>query len=330
MKHVQFGTYGGPEVLDVVEGPIPEPGPGQICIRAEAIGVGIPDILMRTGNYAWIPPLPVVPGNELAGTVSAVGEGVTTLLVGQRVYVNARELSQRGGCYAQYMVVPAEAVFALPDSLKAEHAVALGNYQLAWLLLNIAATPKSGDDILVHAAAGGVGSALVQMACAKGLNVSGVAGSEEKAHYVAELGADTVIDRSRDSISERLMQRTDGTGANYIYDAVGGEDFAENFERLAPLGTLVMFGHIAGWPDPAILDPMRERFGASLGFRLFSIHVLDDMPDIRCHAMEEAIKVMASGAALPRIHTRMPLAKAADAHRLLESGDVIGKVVLTT
>lgn len=328
MKRVQFGTYGGPEVLEIVEGPIAEPGPGEICIRAEAIGVGVPDILMRTGNYAWIPPLPVVPGNELAGTVSAVGAGVETLSVGQRVYVNARELSQRGGCYAEYVVVPAISVFALPDSLKAEHAVALGNYQLAWLLLNIAATPKAGDDLLVHAAAGGVGSALVQMAGAKGLNVSGVAGSEEKTRYVAELGADTVIDRSRESISERLMQRTDGAGANYVYDAVGGPDFAENFARLAPLGTLVMFGHIAGWPDPSILDPMRERFGASLGFRLFSIHVLDDMPDIRRHAMEEAIKVMASGAALPRIHTRMPLADAADAHRMLESGDVIGKVVL--
>lgn len=328
MKSVQFGVYGGPEVLDVVEGPIPEPGPDQVCVRAEAIGVGIPDILMRTGNYAWIPPLPVVPGNELAGTISAVGAGVEFPSVGQRVYVNARELSQRGGCYAEYVVVPAASVFALPDSLKSEHAVTLGNYQLAWLLLNIAATPRAGEDILVHAAAGGVGSALVQMACAMGLNVSGVAGSEEKARYVAELGADTVIDRSRESISECLMQRTNGAGANFIYDAVGGENFAENFERLALLGTLVMFGHIAGWPDPAILGPMRERFGASLGFRLFSIHVLDDMPDIRRHAMDEAIKVMASGAALPRIHMRMPLAEAADAHRLLESGGVIGKLVL--
>lgn len=329
MKSIKFGTYGGPEVLEIIDGPVPKPGPGEVCVRAEAIGVGVPDILMRTGNYAWIPPLPVVPGNELAGTISAIGPGVENPSVGQRVYVNARELPQRGGCYAEYIVVPAAAVFALPDSLKAEHAVSLGNYQLAWLLLNIAANPNAGDNLLVHAAAGGVGSALVQMACAKGLKVSGVAGSDEKTRYVAELGANTVIDRSRESISERVMQRTDGKGVNYIYDAVGGEFFADNFERLAPLGTLVMFGHIAGWPDPAILDPMRERFGASLGFRLFSIHVLDEMPDIRRHAMEEAIKVMASGAALPRIHTQMPLAEAADAHRLLESGDVIGKVVLT-
>jgi len=330
MKRVQFAAYGGPDVLDVVEGPVPEPGPGEVCVQAEAIGVGVPDMLMRAGNYAWIPPLPVVLGNELAGTVSAVGPDVETPSVGQRVYVNARELSQRGGCYAEYMVVPATAVFALPDSVKAEHAVALGNYQLAWLLLNIAAEPKAGDDLLVHAAAGGVGSALVQMARAKSLNVIGVAGSQEKAGYVAGLGAGTVIDRSRESISEIVMQQTDGVGANYIYDAVGGKEFSDNFARLAPLGTLVMFGYIAGWPDPAILDPMRERFGASLGFRLFSIHVLDDMPELRRHSMEEAIKVMASGAALPRIHTRMPLADAADAHRLLESGDVIGKVVLTT
>jgi len=181
MKSVLFRDYGGPEVLEIVDGPVPEPGPGEICVRAEAIGVGVPDMLMRSGNYAWIPPLPVVPGNELAGTVAAVGSGVDASEVGQRVYVNARDLSQRGGCYVEYMLVPASSVFALPDSLSAEHAVALGNYQLAWLLLNIAATPKAGEDVLVHAAAGGVGSALVQMACAKDLRVCGVAGSADKA-----------------------------------------------------------------------------------------------------------------------------------------------------
>lgn len=328
MKSVLFRDYGGPEVLEIVDGPVPEPGPGEICVRAEAIGVGVPDMLMRSGNYAWIPPLPVVPGNELAGTVAAVGSGVDASEVGQRVYVNARDLSQRGGCYAEYMLVPASSVFALPDSLSAEHAVALGNYQLAWLLLNIAATPKAGEDVLVHAAAGGVGSALVQMACAKDLRVCGVAGSADKAGYVAGLGAETVIERSRDSISERVMQSTDGAGVRTIYDAVGGEDFANNFKMLAPLGTLVMFGYIAGWPDPAILNSMRERFGASLGFRLFSIHVLDEMPELRRKAMEEAIKVMAAGLALPRIHTQMPLEEAAEAHRLLESGAVIGKIVL--
>ncbi|MDE0779945.1 MAG: zinc-dependent alcohol dehydrogenase family protein [Alphaproteobacteria bacterium] len=328
MKSVLFRSYGGPEVLEVVEAGVPVPGPGEVCVRAEAIGVGVPDMLMRSGNYAWIPPLPVVPGNELAGIVSAVGPGVEMPSVGQRVYVNARELSQRGGCYAEYMVVPAASVFRLPDTLKAEHAVALGNYQLAWLLLNIAATPKTGDNVLVHAAAGGVGSVLVQMACAQGMNVCGVAGSEGKARYVATLGADAVIDRSQESISERVKQHTDGAGVKFIYDAVGGKDFVLNFDRLTPLGILVMFGYIAGWPDPAILDSMRERFGASLGFRLFSIHVLDDMPELRRRAMEEAIKVMASGAALPRIHTQMPLESAADAHRLLESGEVTGKIVL--
>lgn len=330
MKRIQFGAYGGPEVLEIVESPEPQPGPGEICVRAEAIGVGVPDMLMRAGNYDWIPPLPVVPGNELAGVVAAVGPDVEAPAIGDRVYVNSRELPQRGGCYTEYMIVPAAAVFALPDSLKSEHAVALGNYQLSWLLLNIAATPAAGEKVLVHAAAGGVGSSLVQMACAADLHVCGVAGTEEKARYVADLGAEAVIDRSRESISERTLAWTNKAGANYIYDSVGGAEFGQNFDILAPLGTLVMFGYIAGWPDPAILDPMRARLGASLGFRLFSIHVLDDMPDLRRKAMEEAIKVMASGAALPRIHTTMPLSDAADAHRMLESGSVTGKIVLTT
>lgn len=329
MKTIQFDEYGGPEVLTLVEGPEPVPGPGEVCVRAEAIGVGVPDMLMRAGNYAWIPPLPVIPGNEMAGVVAAVGPDVDAPAVGERVYINSRELSQRGGCYTEFMIVPAAAVFALPDSLSSEHAVALGNYQLSWLLLNIAATPRAGDKVLVHAAAGGVGSALVQMARAAGLHVCGVVGSGEKAQYVTELGAEAVVDRSRGAISDRVMTWTEEAGADYIYDSVGGAEFAKNFDILAPLGTLVMFGYIAGWPDPAILDPMRERFGASLGFRLFSIHVLDNMPELRRKAMEEAIKVMASGAALPRIHSRMPLADAAEAHRLLESGAVTGKIVLT-
>jgi len=145
---------------------------------------------------------------------------------------------------------------------------------------------------------------------------------------VRELGADTAIDRSGEDISERVATLTSGAGVNGIYDAVGGDGFGENFAMLAPMGTVVMFGQIAGAPDPDVLNPMRAQFGHSVALRLFSIHVLDDQPDIRRGAMEQAIAALAAGEIAPRIHARLPLAEAAEAHRLLESGAVNGKVVL--
>ncbi len=328
MKIVQFREFGGAEVLETVDVPEPVPAEGEILVRAEAIGVGVPDILMRRGTYNWIPPLPVIPGNELAGTVEAVGSGSGAVKPGDRVYVNSRELPQRGGGYAEKMVVPAAAAFAMPDAVAAEQAVALGNYQLAWLLLNFASSPAAGDMALVHAAAGGAGSALVQMAKRQDLTVYGVAGSPEKVRYVEAMGVDAAIDRSTDDIGKRIAALTDGAGVNFIYDAVGGKGFARNFDMLSPMGMVVMFGQIAGAPDPDILPPMLAHMGDCVALRVFSIHVLDDKPDIRRNAMEQVMAALAAGEIAPRIHARLPLAEAAEAHRLLESGGVTGKVVL--
>lgn len=281
MKVVRFHEFGGPEVLKVEDVPDPVPGPGEIRVRAETIGVGVPDILMRRGNYEWIPPLPVIPGNEIAGTVDAVGDGVEAIAAGDRVYVNSRELPQRGGGYAEAMVVPAGAVFAMPDNVDAAQAVALGNYQLAWLLLNYASAPRAGDRILVHAAAGGVGSALVQVAKSMGLNVIGIAGSQAKADYVTQQGADAVIDRNAEDVGARVATLTDGDGVDVIYDSVAGPGLSNDFPMLAAMGTVVMFGYLGGDPDPDLFGHMRAKFGDSIAFRLFSIHVLDDKPAIR-------------------------------------------------
>lgn len=328
MKVVQFGRYGGPEVLELVERPMPVPAAGEIVIRTEAIGVGVPDMLMRMGNYNWIPPLPVVPGNELAGSVAAIGRGVTAVREGDRVYLNSRELPQRGGCYAEAIAVPASSVFVVPQGVDFAQVVTLGNYQLAHLLLTYASAPRDGDAVLVHAAAGGAGSALVQMAKAMGLTVYGVAGTAEKAAYVRALGADAAIERAREDIAGRVADLTGGRGVAAVYDAVGGPGFTKNFDMLAPMGLLVMFGHIAGWPDPDFLTPMRGHFGHSLGVRLFSIHVVDDRPDIRRAAMEAAMGALAAGRISPRIHARLKLEDAVKAHEMLHAGEVTGKIVL--
>lgn len=315
-------------MLRVEEVAEPEPGPGEVRVRAQAIGVGVPDILMRRGTYNWIPPFPFAPGNELAGTVDAVGDRVTRLKASDRVFVSSRELTRRGGGYSQAMVVPDEAPFVLPDTVSAEAAVSLGNYQLGVLLLTYAAAPQAGQTLLVHAAAGGAGSALVQLAKRQGLTVYGIAGGPDKARYVGELGADAVIDRNQEDIGERVATLTSGGGVDFIYDSVAGPDFAKDFAMLAAMGTVVMFGFIGGEPDPAIYPAMRAAIGRSVGLRLFSIHVLDDRPDIRRAAMDEAIAALAAGEVTPRIHSRLKLDEAADAHRLIESGSVTGKVVL--
>jgi NADPH2:quinone reductase len=204
MKIVRFYEYGGPEVLKIEEVPEPIPGPGEVRVRAEAIGVGAPDVLVRTNTDVKLWPLPMIPGNDLAGRIDAVGSGVTRFKVGNRVYVTSRELPERGGGYAEARVVPADAPFPLPDNISAEHAVALGNYHLAWLLLNHAAVAQPGQTILIHAAAGGAGSALVQLAKRQGLTVFGIAGGGEKVRYVSDCGADAAIDRHSENIAARV------------------------------------------------------------------------------------------------------------------------------
>ena len=328
MKIVRFHEYGGPEVLKVEDAPEPEPGPGEVRVRAEAIGVGAPDILVRTGTDVKTWPLPMIPGNDMAGTVDAIGDGVTRFQVGDRVYVPSRELPLRGGSYVEARTIPEAAPFAIPEGVAAEQVVALGNYHVAWMLLNHAVRLEPGETILVHAAAGGIGSALVQLARHRGLTVFGIAGGPEKTRYVAEMGADAAIDRQSEAVFDRISELTDGNGVDCIFDSVAGPEFARNFDMLAVAGTLVQFGFLAGHPDPNIHTPMAQDFTRNLTFRIFSIHYFDDKPEIRRATMEEVIGLLVAGDISPRIHATMQLEDAVEAHRLLESGTVMGKLVL--
>jgi NADPH2:quinone reductase len=329
VKIVRFHAYGGPEVLRVEDVPEPSPGPGEVRVWAEAIGVGVPDILVRTGNDAKTWPLPMIPGNDVAGVVDAVGPGATRFREGDRVYVTSRELPLRGGGYAEARVVPETAPFAIPDGIASEQMVALANFHVAALLLRYAATPQPGQSILVHAAAGGVGSALVQLASRQGLTVFGIAGGPAKARYVAECGAAAAIDRHAADVAARVAALTGGAGVDLIYDSVAGPGFARNFAMLARMGKVVMYGYIGGKPDGDLYMPMGGDFSRNLGLQLFSVHYFDDKPEVRRPMMERIIAMLVDGDIAPRIHGRMKLEQAAEAHRLLESGAVIGKLVLT-
>jgi NADPH2:quinone reductase len=327
VKLIQFREPGPPGVLQCLDVPIPEPKPGEVLIRAHAIGVGIPDCLIRAGTYSWMPPLPATPGTELAGTIETIGPGVTSRRPGQRVYTTARERPHRGGHYAQYVAAPAEATFVLPDGVAFDAAAALANYQVAYHIFNDAVRPRQGDTVLIYAAAGGMGNALIDLAKAAGLNVIGVVSSADKARFARELGADHVVDRKSEKVAERVNQITHGRGVDIIIDPVGGPSIPGNMALLAPCGTLVVYGGLGGKAQLDLQTTLRASKN-SPAIRQFSIHTWDHLVEERRAGMRALIDMLAAGKLKPRIHARLPLAEAARAQEMLESGAVLGKLLL--
>jgi NADPH2:quinone reductase len=328
VKAVQIQRTGGPEVLEYVDLPTPQPGAGEVLVQAHSIGVGMPDVLVRTGRYYWMPPLPAVIGIEMSGRVAQVGPGVTALKVGDPVFVSARELAFRGNCYAQFLRADTKAVYKLPEGVDLEAAACLSNYQVAWHLLYSATKGYRFDSVLVWAAAGGVGSAVVQLARIAGKRVIALAGSAEKCAFVLQQGADHCIDYKREDIGARIAELTGGQGLDLVLDPVGGAEFHRNFRYVAPLGLVVNYGLLAGPPDPSYAAVMQERFGDSLGFRFFSMHVFDKVPERRRAAMDELVPLLAAGRIRPTIFERLPLENARRAHELFDSGAVVGKLLL--
>jgi NADPH:quinone reductase len=327
MKIIQFREPGPPSVMQCLDVPIPEPKAGEVLIRAQAIGVGIPDANIRAGTYAWMPPLPAVPGTELSGTIEKVGAGVTSRQVGQRVYTTARERPHRGGHYAQYVATPADATFVLPDNVDFDAAATLANYQVAYHLFNDGVRPRGGQSVLIYAAAGGMGNALIDLAKAAGLVVIGVVGGEAKARFARELGADHVIDRKAENVGARVTEITAGRGVDVIVDPVGGPSIPGNIAMLAPCGMLVVYGGLGGKAQ-LDLQPTLRASKNSPAIRQFSIHTWDHLVEERRAGMRALIDMLAAGKLHPRIHTRLPLTEAARAHEMLESGAVLGKLLL--
>ena len=327
MKAVQLQTTGGPEVLSLVDLPLPQPGAGQVRVKAHAIGAGGPDVLIRNGTYKWMPPLPAIPGNELAGIVDAVGPGVSRLAIGDRVLVSARELPQRGGCYAQAICVAESVPFVLPDTIAFDDAVSLGNFQLALALLasNGNLPAKS---ILVPGAAGGVATALAQVARSRGLRVIGTASTAEKQAFAIENGVTDLVNGDVKTLPQQVMALTDGRGVDLAFDHVGADLFIACLRSLAPSGMAVSYNILAGPPSADVFDELRKLLARSLAIRTFSIHAVDADITQRRGLMEEAIRLMASGLVRAPRAMRMQLAQARQAHELLDSGGTLGKLVL--
>jgi NADPH2:quinone reductase len=328
VKAIQIGRTGGPDVLDYVEVPTPVPAPGEVLVKAAAIGVNYFDTMIRTGRYRWMPKLPFVLGNELSGEVTALGAGVRNLKVGQKVFVAGYEIGNRGGLYAEYAAVPEQAAFALPAGVGHDAATALTNYQLAIILTHHAARGVAPKTVVVYGAAGGVGSALIDVARQAGASVIGTAGSAEKCAFVRARGAEHAVDYSSEPVVERVLALTGGRGADIVFDHVAGKAFAEGLKMLAPLGMIVSYAVLGGMPESDLFAAMRANIEKSPAVRCFTMHTYDHMEEPRRQAMAQAVELLGSGKVKPAIAARIPLAEVRRAHALIESRNAMGKIVL--
>jgi NADPH2:quinone reductase len=329
MKAILLTRTGEPSVLEYTEVPTPRPKAGEVLVKAHTIGVSRPELLVRRGTYPWMPPLPAIPGIEMAGTVAERGEGAS-LPLGQKVFVSARELPVRAGCYAEYIAVPERALFALPADADLEAAACLSNYQVAYHLLHTATRGAPGNTVLIAQASGGLGSAAVNLAKIAGLTAIALTGSAEKARALLAYGADHAIDTSREDVAARVAAITGGQGVDLILDAAGGPKFADFLPMLAPFGLLVCYGRLDGGMPQDLVRGLEQGSGYlnSTAVRVFTMHTLDDTPEPRAKATAKLIEWLASGAIRPLVHARLRLKDAARAHELLEARAVIGKVLL--
>ena len=329
MKAIQVQVPGGPDSLLMVELPDPVPGSGQVRVSARAIGVGRPDVLIRKGTYKWMPPLPAIPGAELAGVIDALGPGVDGWQIGDRVLVSARELAQRGGCYAQAVVVPQDAPFRLPANMAFEDAVSLPNLQLALALMRMVPSPATVPaHLLITGASGGVAGMLCQVAQSRGFKTIGTSRSEDKCAFALAQGFDHVICSERASVTQAVDTITQGLGLSVVFDHLGGQSLIDGLNSLGPLGTLVSYNIVQGPPAHDVFQTLRNRLDKSLAIRCFSMHTFDEDRSTRRALMNEAIDLAAQGGIMfPHKHV-YPLADVRKAHVLLDQGQVSGKLVM--
>jgi len=325
MKAIQMTETGGPEVLKLVELPDPAPGAGEVLVRMEAVGIAKPDYLMRSGKYRWMPPLPAIPGNEMAGRVEALGPGVDGYAVGQPVLVWGYEQ----GCYTELGAYGLHRIVPLPDGVRPETAVSIPNFVVAWAMLHAVAGGPPPQRVYVNGAAGGVGTAVIQIARAAGMTTIAGAGSAEKCAFAASNGADHTVDYGREDVVARIAEITGGAGVSLFLDQLVGPAFARNLAALAPLGTIVSFNALAGLPEDELFAAMRGHLGKSPAVRCFSLHCYDDDPAALEPIVAAVLELLAEGAVAAPVHAALPLAEARRAHEMLDARQIMGKLVLT-
>lgn len=322
MTHaIRFHRTGGPEVLQWEEVGVGEPGPGEVRVRHAAVGLNFIDTYHRSGLYPV--PLPSGIGLEGAGTVEALGPGVTHLQVGDRVAYAGGPL----GAYSEGRLIPADRLIRLPDSLSFETGAAmmLQGLTAAYLLRRTYRVQK-GDTVLIHAAAGGVGLIACQWAKALGATVIGTVSTEAKAELARAHGCDHPILYTREDFARRVRDITGGEGVPVVYDGIGKDTFTGSLDSLRPLGTVVSFGNASG--PVGLIDPLLLSQKGSLFFtRPTLMHYTARRADLEALATE-LLGVVTSGQVKIEVHQRFPLQQAAAAHIALEGRQTTGSTVL--
>ncbi|MFI8082868.1 NADPH:quinone oxidoreductase family protein [Kitasatospora sp. NPDC086009] len=320
MRAWQVTELGEPrEVLRLAEDvPRPAPGPGQLLVRVKAAAVNFPDALMVRGQYQVRPPLPFTPGVELCGEVVA-GERAGERLIGTPLLP--------AGAFAEYALLDAAAAFPAPAALDDAEAAALHiGYQTAWFALHRRAALRAGETLLVHAAAGGVGSAAVQLGRAAGARVIAVVGGPAKAAAARELGADLVVDRTAEDFTAAVKEATGGHGADVVFDPVGGAAYTGSTRCVAFEGRIVVVGFAAGEiPAPALNHALVKNYSI-LGLHWGLYNTRDPQAVLAAH--EELTRLARAGVVRPLVSGRLPLSGAAEAVQRVADGRSTGRLVV--
>ncbi|MBI5365529.1 MAG: zinc-binding dehydrogenase [Planctomycetes bacterium] len=336
MRQVWIPRIGAPEVLEVREAPDPEPGPGQVRVRVAAAGINFADIMARLGLYPDAPKLPCVVGYEVAGTVERVGPGVAAPAVGTRVLAMTRF-----GGYSEAVVVPAALALPLPAALTLEKAAAIPvNYLTAWVMLVHLGNVHAGERVLVHAAAGGVGQAALQICKLRGAEVIGTASASKHAGLM-KAGVAHCIDYTTQDFAAEVARITGGKGVDVVLDAVGGASFRKSYRCLAPLGRLFLFGASSFAPGTTrsvfaalggllrmptfrpipLMNENRGVFGVNMGH-------LWDKGELLAGMLREIVGLVEQGRFDPVVDRVFGFDQAADAHAYIQARKNFGKVLL--
>ena len=324
MRAVEIARPGGPDVLHVVDRPDPELRPGDVLIDVEAAGVNRPDIMQRQGKYPPPPGASDVPGLEVAGTILAT-EDEGRWRPGDRVCALVA-----GGGYATRCAAPAPQCLPLPVGMTATTAAAIPEtYFTVWTNLFQRGKLRAGEHVLVHGGTSGIGTTAIQLARAFGATVYATAGSDEKCAVCLGLGASAAINYRVEDFVERIKTLTDGRGVDIVFDIVGGDYLSRNVECLRLHGRLVQVGLIGGSRAQVDLRPLLNNRLTITGSTLRPRSV-QEKAAIACELEERVWPLLGRRVVAPIVHATLPLEHAGEAHRLLESGEVIGKIVLTT
>lgn len=322
MKAVQLKEYGGPEVLERVEIEKPVPSGREVLIEIKAIGVNYADTARREGQYVVKTPLPFIPGAEIAGIVASVGEKVTSVKPGMRVVT----LIESGG-YSEFALADERSLIPIPEQLDYQNAVALPLQGLsAYHVLRTMGRLEKGESVLVHAAAGGVGTLAVQLAKLFGAGkVIATASSSEKLELARQMGADVLINYSESNWVEQVLEATGGKGVDVALEMVGGDVFQKTLKCLATFGRLVVFGAASGEQSKMYPSSLMARNQSVIGFFLPQIM---RKPELLQPSLVELLSYLGEGKLKLTIGGVFPLDEAANVHRLLQSRKTTGKLIL--